>query len=128
MSHVVTVAGKITDLDALEVAVAKFNAQLVRDAKEFTFYSGAKAPCAAKITFEGAKYEVGLRPEASSEAAFTLHCDFWDGSLAKKFGANLVGLRNEYQATVAERAMQRRGFRVRREVSEANHVRLVALQ
>lgn len=128
MSHVVSVAAEIKDLDALEIALGKYNAQLVRDARTFLGYGGSKQPCLHKITWEGARYEVGLRlKEASSaEPSYTLNCDFWEGHVASKLGENMNGLRNEYQAVVAERTLERRGWRVRREVNEQQHIRVVA--
>lgn len=127
MSHIVSVECKVKDLDALEVAVSKFNAQLVRDAKTFKGYANSNQPCVHKITWEGAQYEVGVRlSEASSTPEYTLHCDFWDGHVGRKLGENMTGLRNEYQAVVAERTLARRGWRVRREVDEGQRIRVVA--
>lgn len=130
MSHVVAVEGKVKDLDALEVALGKYNAQLVRDAKSFAGYAGAKQPCVHKITWAGAQYEVGLRLEeaSSAEPTFTLHCDYWEGAVERQLGPRLNHLRNEYQAVVAERTLGRRGYRVHRQVNEANQIRLVATQ
>lgn len=127
MSHIVSVECKVKDIDALEVAAAKFNAQLVRDAKTFLGYANSKQPCVHKITWDGARYEVGVRlAAASSTPEFTLHCDFWDGHVEAKFGKGMTELRNEYQAVVAERTLARRGWRTRREVDERAQIRVVA--
>ena len=130
MSHVAVVACQIRDLDALSSAAEKLGGELRRNQTRFQMYGSESQACVHAIGVKGARngaYEIGLRRKSASDEAegYELACDFFDGSLATKFGANLVGLRNEYQAVVAERTLQRRGYRVQRQ-DEGQQIRLVA--
>lgn len=127
MSHVAVVNCEIKDLDALETAVAAFNARLVRDQRHFRMYGSERQPCLHAITgIKGTTYEIGLRQKTASDPeTFELACDFFDGRLRETFGEQLVGLRKEYAAVVAERTLARRGYRVTRQ-TEGQQIRLVA--
>lgn len=132
MSHVAKVSCAIRDLSALEVALEKLGGELRRGQTSFKMYGSAKQPCVHAIALKGATkdtYEVGLRYKTAGDPeTFEMACDFFDGKLSKAFGQNLDGLQNEYLATVAERQLSRRGYRVRRVESEARQIRLVATQ
>lgn len=130
MSHVSKVECQISDLDALEVAVERLGGELVRGQQQFQYYAASKAPCVHAIRLKDRNersYEVGLRFTDATMRTFDLHCDFFDGSLRRTFGENLVGLQNEYQAAVAERVFRQQRYRVQR-VEEAGRIRLVAVQ
>lgn len=118
MSHVAKVECLVRDLDALEQATKKFNATLVRGKRTFNMWGSPKA-CIHAITVDGAgprAYEVGLtQVNAADPNTFEFACDFYDGSLARTFGANLVNLRNEYHAQVAENMAGADRWRVTRE-------------
>lgn len=120
MSHVASVQCSIKDLDALETALAKFDATLNRNKATFAFYGGAKAPCVHSITLNDDKngHEVGLRRKSASagEEDYELAYDVsFASKVNQRMGKELVGLRDEYTAIVAEDALQRGGYRVRRE-------------
>lgn len=130
MSHVAKVNCIIKDLDALGEAAQKFNAELVRDKKTFKMWGNEKQPCihAIKLNGDASAYEVGLRYNSATDpdAGFEFACDFYDGKLAKAFGPELVSLRNEYQAVVAENTLRKRGWRVQRMVDTREQVQLTA--
>jgi hypothetical protein len=129
MSHIATVKCEMKNLDALEEAVQKFNATLHRGKTSFKAFTGTNTKCLHTIELndDPTAYSIGLRQLAQSEEAYELACDWYDHKLAKRFGQEFTQLRNEYQAVVAEKALQKRGYRVRREVDTPQHVRLVAI-
>lgn len=119
---------RITDLDALEVALERLGGELRRGQTSFTYYAGSKSPCVHAIRVKGSDaqaYEVGLRQTEPGAASFDLACDFYSGQLTKAFGQNLTGIQNEYLAAVAEQRVRRSGYRVQR-VEEGQRIRLVA--
>lgn len=130
MSHISKVACEIKDLDALRAAAEKFGAELLYGKRTFKMY-GSPAPCIHAIALKGGSgYEVGLTYKtAGDESSFELACDFYDGNLERAFGPQLTNLRNEYLAVVAEQQLQRRGYRVRRDLeAPAHQIRLLAVQ
>lgn len=126
MSHVATVNCQITDLAALEQALTKFaGTALKQGQKSFQYYASSKAPCIHAITVPGTKYEVGLRQKSTNPAdGFEFACDFYDGGVARTFGPELLHLRNEYQAQVAETWASRRGHRVQRVIDTPQQIQL----
>jgi hypothetical protein len=130
MSHVARVNCQIKLLDALSTALEKFpGTALQRGQTKFQYYGGSKEACIHAITVPGTKYEIGLRYKATDPAeGFEPVCDFFDGKIAQTFGRDLIGLRNEYSAVVAEQTLRRRGYRVQRAVDTREQIRLVATQ
>lgn len=117
MSHVATVECRVTDLDALAAALGG-KAELRRGQASFRSYqSGQKCAHAIRLTGDAQAYEIGLQRRAEAEESYDLKYDSWGPGRALEvaFCPGLVGLRNEYMATVAEWAMQRRGWSVQRE-------------
>jgi hypothetical protein len=128
MSHISNVQCEIRDLDALDEALVKFGAELVRDQQTFKAYFGrANNKCAHAIRLKDDHnaYEIGLQRKAQAGDAYELACDFWGGSLAR-FGEGLQRLTNEYTAVVAERTLQRDGWSVRRVEETPQRIRLAA--
>ncbi len=133
MSHVARVNCIIKDLDVLGEAAEKLGGELVRDQKRFHFYAGATEPCVHALKVKGAKdtdHEVGLRQKSASdpEEGFEPHYDVsFAGNINRAFGSNLVELRKEYSAAMAERQLRKQGYMVRRDTeAQANEIRLVA--
>lgn len=130
MSHIASVNCIIKDLDALETAAEKFGATLVRGKNRFKAYYGdtqTKCEHVIEVNNNRSGYSIGVRKEANANEEFGLACDFFDHSLENTFGKDLVGLKNEYSAVVAEKALRRKGFMVRRHVDEPlRQVQLVA--
>ena len=128
MSHIATVKCEIKSLDALEEAVQKFHATLHRGKTNFKAYAGTNTKCLHTIELDGDAnaYSIGLRQLAQAEEAYELACDWYDGKLERAFGRDFIGLRNEYQAVVAEKALKKQGWRVSRKVNERQHIHLYA--
>lgn len=128
MSHIATMQCQIKDLSALEEALGKFNAELRRDQTTFKSYPGTPNRCkhAIRLKDQPTAYEVGLQQRAEADESYDLACDFFDGKLGRAFGDQLVNLRNEYLATVAENSLSRRGYRIRRE-QVGNEIHIQAL-
>lgn len=117
MSHIASVNCQIKDLDALELAAQKFNARLVRGKTSFKAYYGdtnTKCQHVVEMVDNPKGYSIGLRQKAQADEEYELACDFFDGSLAKAFGPELVNLRNEYQVAVVQANLPR-GYRFQRE-------------
>lgn len=129
MSHVATIEARIVDLDALEAAAAAKGGVLVRGKRTFRSYEGNKA-CDHAVTVEGSGHEVGLTTRVDGQEGWNLAYDSWGpgAKLDQKFGPQLVGLKNEYLAQVAEAKLRRSGFMVRRAVDTAQQIQLVATQ
>lgn len=133
MSHVAVVRCQVKDLGALKTAAEKLGGEFMEGQTRFRMWGSERQPCLHAIRVKGKPnaYEVGLRYTDASkpEEGFDFACDFYDGTLTGQFGSQLVNLRNEYTAAVAEAAMRKRGFRVRRDAeAPANVIRLVAQQ
>ena len=132
MSHVTKVECQITDLDALAQALSKFpGTALVRGKNKFRMYGSESQNCVHAITIPGTQYEIGLRWKTSPgkpEDGFEPACDFSGGSITRTFGSQLMSLRNEYSAVVAENTLRRRGYRVQRQIDTPQQIRLVAVQ
>ena len=117
MSHVATVQCliKAASLDLLNEAAQKFGGELVENQTSFLMWGSRREPCihAIRLTNQPGAYEIGLRrAEANDPTTFNLAADFYDGRLNKAFGHELVDLRNEYLALVAEQQLRRGGYRV----------------
>ena len=126
MSHTVAVKCAFRDLDALDQAVAAFGATLVRDQRQFRMYGSETESCIHAITIPGTTYEVGLRyANAHDQSTFDASCDFFDGSIKRAFGDDLVGLKNEYLAVVAENQLRANGYWVERQTVD-NRIYLTA--
>ena len=129
MSHLSRVECHVADLDALEQAANNREADLVRDVPTFVAFT-KNNKCAHVIRLRNkpkGAYEVGVIKR--EDGTFDLSCDQDYGSgydLARQFGRNLDGLVTEYTACVDENLLRKRGYRVRREINESAHIRLVA--
>ncbi len=119
MSHVTKVACAIKDLDALRASLERFGAELLYGKREFQYYAGNREKCMHAIKVPGTQYEIGLRlKDAADPETFELACDFYDATLAKVFGSELSELKMEYGAVIAEKSLQRSGWRTQRAVNE----------
>lgn len=123
MSHVAKMNCEIRDIDALDQAVrtrSQDRAELVRGQTEFQTWGSSKGRCAHAIRLKNAsrgQHEVGLQRKAGAEEVYDFAYD-QDGSgrnLDALFGANLIGLQDEYLAVVAAAQLQQAGYRVTQE-------------
>lgn len=127
MSHIATVQCKITDLDALEAAANVKGADLIRNVSTFkSFQQGNRCAHKLKLRDNTEAFEVGV--QAAAEGEYTLGYDSWGShgqALDRAFGSQLVDLRNEYLAVVAEKQLRSQGYMVERAVERAQ-IRLTA--
>lgn len=130
MSHVAYVEGEVKDLDALDEALLKFpeaKAALNRNQKVFRGYGSERAPCLHAISMQGMNYEIGLRlKNAADPDTYQFAADFYSGELTRAFGPQLVHLRNEYMAVVAENALRQQGYMVTRYADSRQRLELRA--
>lgn len=130
MSHIATVKCMITDLDALEAAAEALDAQVMRGQKTFRSYQpGLHCEHALRLKDNPQAYEVGLTPRTDGQPGWNLAFDSWGNgaALVQKLGPDLVNLQNGYLAVVAERQLQRGGYRVVREATPTG-IRVRAVQ
>lgn len=150
MSHVVTVAVRFKNLEALEAALAEHfpKATLIRDRKNYKwfgrwmndYHANAAAyhqgfspdqygKCEHVIKIEGVDYEVGLAiPKGETvENGYSPIWDFWGSGreISRYFGENLGSLVQHYSEAVVAETMHNLGaFGLEREVDEQGVVHI----
>jgi hypothetical protein len=148
VSHVASVEALIKDLDILKEVGEKLGFEFMEGQKTHRWYGKflddwssdraavrkgvdpatfGKCDHALRIKARPGGYEVGIT--ATGDGAYRLVYDNFGGdgqAIEKIAGADLLWLRNEVQAEVAERSLRRSGYRVQREQITPEHIRLKA--
>jgi hypothetical protein len=132
---------KILDLTALAEAVAQCGAELALHQTQFRWYQGV-SPCAHAIrlpatattdgTFGwmGKPYEVGVVP-AKDGLGYELQYDTYGAGqwIADRFGGQaLTKLKDEYGASVATRALARKGYAITKQRNALGELQVVAVR
>ena len=133
MSHVSNVELTVTDLDALQQAVAQTDGLTWCEGQHtYKWYgkwmddfhgssaavdNGFKADDFGKsehaIKVEGADYEIGVVKNPTGEGYRLLYDNYASGTrIAKRYGAGLEIIKNSYAERVAVKQLQRKGYRV----------------
>lgn len=118
MSHIAEVNLELKDLNALAKAADALGMELVRDARTFNYYGGAKDPCVHKLRLKNAgqgAYEIGLRYTDGTQKAFAPAWDTFGqhgANLVKAVGRECVELKKRYAAEVSAAQLRKQGYSV----------------
>ncbi len=130
MSHVVSIAIEIKDLDCLGAACASLGLELIRDQKVYKWWGTSvgdypipagftaadlgKCDHAIRIKGDPSAYEIGVVPRRDGKAGYTLLMDFYGQHhlMSLVGGESASKLKQEYAHAVAVKQARKAGFRV----------------
>lgn len=124
MSHVVEITTKITDLAALQLAIAELGWMFMQEQEHYAWFGkymgDAPMPqgmttadlghCDHAIRIPGCKYEVGLRRQ--QDGSYRIVYDYWERSLNAMLGEKAGPLVQAYAKHKTLREVARMGHRV----------------
>lgn len=138
MSHVTNIDLVITDLAALQGAVAELDAQWREGQRQYAWYGrhvgdyplppgltkAELGKCEHAIHLPGCEYEIGVVPQGSG---YTLAFDFWGpgAKLKSHFGDGLARLKQIYGVHKATAAARARGYMVQRKPQPNGAIKLI---
>ena len=117
MSHIAEVNLELKNLDALAKAADHLGLELVRDAKEFSYYAGMRDKCIHKLRLKDAPagaYEIGLRYTDMSQTTLQPAWDTYGQhgqALVRKVGHDMVELKKRYAAELSAAELRKKGYR-----------------
>lgn len=130
MSHVTNIDIEISDLTALEKAVAEMGGTFIREKKNYTWYGrhvgdyplpegftkDMLGKCEHAIGLKDTTYEIGVVRNPAKPNKYTLLYDFWGPGekLKTHFGDGLKKLKQMYGVHAATLAAKKKGYLVAR--------------
>lgn len=132
MSHISTLAVRITNADALAQACRELGVELRRDQHTFKTYAGQQSRCDMAIVDPTgrAKYEIGLvavEAKGDKPAGWDMKVDHWasGGGLYEKLGDKFSTLLQHYGIAAAEHKASADGWQSYRETLPDGSIRLI---
>jgi hypothetical protein len=130
MSHVTNIDIEVSDISALESAVAEMGGTFLRNKKNYAWYGHSVGDyplptgftkemlgkCEHAIGLKGTEYEIGVVRNPAKPKTFTLLYDFWGPGqkLKSHFGDGLTKLKQMYGVHAATLAAKKKGYLVTR--------------
>lgn len=140
MSHVATIDLEVHDLDCLAQAAEDIGCELARDQTTYRWWGRSvgdypmpdgftesdlgKCSHAIRVKGKPEAYEVGVVPARGGKKGFTLLYDFYGGGkgLEAAVGKDAGKLKQSYAARVAEKALKRKGYKIKKHVDERGRI------
>lgn len=132
MSHISTLAVRITSVDALAQACRELGVELRRDQHHFTTFAGQQSRCDMAIVDPANRkaYEIGLvavEAKGDKPAGWEMQVDHWGqgGGLYAKLGERFGLLLQRYGIAAAEHKATADGWQSHRETLPDGSIRLI---
>ena len=149
MSHVSNVELTVTDLDALQYAVAQTDGLTwCEGQKDYQWYGKwmhdfhgsaaavdngfdpsdfGKSEHAIKV--EGAEYEIGVVKNPTGDGYRLIYDNYASGKqIAERYGSGLETIKNSYAERVAVKQLQRKGYRVSTRVNAQGQRQVIGVK
>ena len=116
MSHTTKSKLCVRDWDLFEAEVKKLGGNFNKEARQFTYYQGAKGTCnAGVISFPGAQWSAGVNfNEATGEADILMDNYGGGGGLNDKVGQNGCKLKESYTDSMINKIARQQGMIVKK--------------